>query len=124
MAGGRPTKYKEEYCQQLLEHLKEGYSYKTFAALVNVNTDTLYEWERKNKKFSEAKKEGVLHSLLFWEKKGITGMTTPGFNATVWIFNMKNRHGWRDKSSEEVKEEHQYSKATDERINELLNKAK
>ncbi len=28
---------------------------------------------------------------------GMTGKV-PGFNATIWIFNMKNRHGWADKT--------------------------
>lgn len=96
---GRPTRYKDEYCSMLAEHLKQGFSYETFAAVVGVNVDTLYEWEKRFPEFSEAKKNFWTASYLFWEKIGIDGVMgkIPGFNSTAWIFTMKNRFGWRDK---------------------------
>lgn len=116
---GRPSKYKPQYCLDLIIHMAEGYSYESFAALINVNPDTLYEWEKVHSEFSEAKKTAFVKNLLFWEKLGIDFVlnetheeeneeervykkTSKSLNPTVWIFNMKNRHKWRDKQKDEV----------------------
>lgn len=107
MPGGRPTKYKNRYCQALDEHMKEGFSYSSFAGLIGVHLDTLYAWERKHPEFSEAKKRGELKSLLHWEKLGMNGISgeIKGFNAATYIFNMKNRFGWADRN--EASQEHE-----------------
>ena len=96
---GRPTKYKEEYCQMLIDHMEKGFSFNSFAGIIRVNTDTLAEWRNKHKSFSDAQKLGRALSSLFWEKMGMAGAAgrVPGFNAATWIFNMKNRFGWKDK---------------------------
>jgi len=101
---GRPTKYRSEYCKMLIDHMTSGLSYQSFAAVVNVNIDTLYEWEKNNKDFSDAKRVGFTNNLHFWEKLGVLGAAgkVKGFNVTSWIFNMKNRHGWRDRVSLDV----------------------
>ncbi len=104
--GGRPTKFKPEYCEMLIKHMgTSGLSYETFAPTIGVDRDTLYHWETKHPKFSDAKKTALAQNKLFWEKIGLAGMTgqVPGFNATLWIFNMKNRHGWRDRIETENK---------------------
>jgi hypothetical protein len=47
--------------------------------------------------FQRAEKERIALCEVWWERQG-RRMTTDGQgNATVWIFNMKNRFGWRDK---------------------------
>jgi len=99
MPVGRPSKYQAKYCQMLIAHMEKGYSYTTFAATIRVNVDTLYAWEEKHKEFSEAKRDGFAQAEFYWEKMGISGATggLPGFNASTWIFNMKNRFKWRDK---------------------------
>ena len=108
---GRPTTYKPEYCQMLIEHMNGGYSFESFAGLIGVNKDTLYEWEKVNPEFSDSKKDGFEKSRLFWEKMGIdylvnkssssagVGSESTALNATVYIFNLKNRFPkeWRDK---------------------------
>lgn len=116
----RPTKYKKEYCQKLIEHMAKGYSFESFSAVVNVNQDTLHEWAKPkvSVEFSEAKKEAFAKCRLFWETIGIDGMlgkitrkvqkvdsygnkTTENVQVKIdvgmWIFNMKNRFGWKDR---------------------------
>lgn len=90
--------YLPEYDAMLIEHLKNGYMYQTFAAVVDVNLDTLYEWEKKYPSFKEAKEIGKPKFLWHWEKIGKAGMTgqIPHFNPSTWIFSMKNHHGWRN----------------------------
>lgn len=110
---GRPTKYRKEYCALLLEHMKDGLSFESFGGIVGVARHTLYDWEKVHPEFLHAKKEGESGSRLYWEKVGRDGLynetikdgdgmtVTKSINATIWIFNMKNRFKWRDKTEEE-----------------------
>lgn len=94
---GRPTKYKKEYCDALIGHMQKGLSYESFGGVVWVDRDTLYEWEKKHREFSDAKKIGASLCRKWWEEAGIDGMTSGSINAAIWIFNMKNRFPeWRD----------------------------
>lgn len=96
---GRPTKYKQEMCQQAIDFMAKGFSKHETAAELGITRETLYQWEKANDEFSYAIKEGENQSNLWWAKIGMAGMTgkISGFNAATWIFNMKNRHGWKDK---------------------------
>ena len=97
---GQPTKYKKEYCQKLVDFMAQGYSFEAFAGHVSVDRDTIYEWANVHKEFSDAKKEAFSKSREFWEQIALKNLHLPhqggSFNATVWIFNMKNRFGWKD----------------------------
>lgn len=115
MSGGRPTDYLPEHCQTLIEHMAKGYSYESFAGVVGTCKQTLYNWEKAHAEFLDAKKEAIEKCRLFWERIGIdhvvniseesktdegdTFKSTKSLNASVWIFNMKNRfpQEWREK---------------------------
>lgn len=109
---GRPTKYRPEFCQDLIDHMSKGYSYETFGAALydkygkefGVHKDTLYEWEKEHSDFSDAKKVAFMKCQQEWEELGIKG--TQGsfiaFSGSTWIFNMKNRFKWRDRSDIEL----------------------
>ena len=98
MPAGRPTKYRPEYCEMIIEHMAEGLSKEAFAGVIGVHKETIYNWAEANPEFSDAIKTGEVKSRLFWEKLGMAGASgSDEFNATAWIFNMKNRFGWRDK---------------------------
>jgi transcriptional regulator with XRE-family HTH domain len=109
MPAGAPTKYDPKYCGQLIAHMAGGLSYESFAAVVGVRRSTLYNWEKENPEFLDAKEKGVDLNLLFYERLGRAALVgqeitigkkkikLKNFNTTLWIFNMKNRHGWRDK---------------------------
>lgn len=102
---GRPSDYKPEYCELLIDHMSEGLSFESFGGVVGSHRDTLYEWTKVHPEFKEAREIGKSKSRLFWEKLGIEGLwgskEGPNLNATVWIFNMKNRFQWRDKQPDE-----------------------
>lgn len=105
--GGRPSKYKKEYCDLLVEKMGEGYSIEAFAGFIGVSKDTIYEWADQRDEFSDAKKEGEAQSRLFWERMGMAGMVgkVKNFNSAVWIFNMKNRFGWRDQPAMDLRDD-------------------
>jgi hypothetical protein len=122
----------------LLKHMAEGLSYEAFAGLIGVARKSLYNWEKEFPEFLEAKETGLEQGRLYWEKLGrdhilnqseYQGGST-SLNATIWIFNMKNRFGWRDKQpgESEVVVNNVSPALTDEqidaRIKELQEKAK
>lgn len=103
---GAPTKYIPAFCEMLIEHMRQGFSFDSFPATVfeetkgaiRVSKASLYIWEKKYPDFLDAKSIGTSLSFNKWEKMAQDALIagTP-FNAAVWIFNMKNRFGWRDR---------------------------
>lgn len=116
MTAGRPTDYKEEYCETIVDLMKDGASIAEVCRELNVAKDTFYNWKKKHPKFSDAIKEGLSLSQGWWEMKGRTGLDG-SVNSTMWFMNMKNRFGkikpdtqeeditWRDKQEVEAKVE-------------------
>ena len=97
MPAGAPTKYKPEFCQMLIDHMTQGLSYESFAAITETHKDSLYEWEKVHPEFSEAKKKGLALSQMWWEKvyaEHATGGIKTG--AATAIFAMKCKFQWRE----------------------------
>jgi len=96
---GRPTDYKEEYNELLINHMAEGYSFESFAGLIGTCKQTLYNWIETHPEFLDSKRKGFETSRYFWEGIGIKQAKTGVGNATAFVFNMKNRfpEEWREK---------------------------
>lgn len=96
---GRPTKYRKQYCQELVDHMRQGLSFESFGGVIGVSKQTLYEWMQRHPDFSDARRKGDTLSLLVWEKLGIAGMTAKikFFNGHIWALNMKSRFKWSDR---------------------------
>lgn len=96
---GRPTAYKPEYCEMLLQHCEEGYTFEAFAGRLRVCTQTLYNWEKEHPEFLEAKK-AALNVMLYSDQivlnHGAKGLIE-NYNAASQIFKMKAVHKWSDK---------------------------
>jgi len=88
--------------------MSQGFSYETFAAVIDVDRSTIYEWEKHHVEFSDAKKRAFDKCQLQWEKIGIglaLGQEKFRYGSTgSWAFNMKNRFGWTDKQEFTTKE--------------------
>ena len=96
---GRPTKYKKEMCQQVVDAMAKGYSKEAACAEIGIWYQTMQERVKSRPDFSVAVKRGEQLSALWWEKVGLAATIgkVPGFSSPTWIFNMKNRQGWADK---------------------------
>lgn len=104
MAGGRPTKYKPEMCKTVVECGAQGMTLAEMADAIGVTRQTLKEWVSDKPEFSYAVKEGLDKAQAWWERKGREAtFDSSGFNATSYIFQMKNRfkEDWRDKVEQE-----------------------
>lgn len=93
-----PGTYDPKWCDQLIEHAETGLSFEAFGATARVSKQTLYEWVKKYPEFADAKKLFESISLKWWEQTGMDGMNnkTAFFKTAVWIYNMRNRFGWKD----------------------------
>lgn len=82
MAAGRPTLYKDEYCDLILD-LTENYGLSVYelAMRLKVNVDTLYEWEKHHPEFSEAFTRARDNSLAWSFKVGRQNLESRNFNS-------------------------------------------
>ena len=94
---GRPTKYKPQMCETILELMKEGASLDEVRGELDISKDTLYRWKEDYEDFSDSIKRGVRMSQAWWEKQGRISLRDRDFNYTGWYMNMKNRFKWSDK---------------------------
>lgn len=90
---GRPSEYRPEYCEKLIEFLREGRAFEQFASQCDVSINTTYEWAKKHPEFREAKKRAEALSLNWWLEQGRLSLNKTVFRDTPWIFNMKCRFG-------------------------------
>jgi hypothetical protein len=100
----RPTEYKQEFCEKVIEYGKQGKSVAWMAAELGVSKDSLYEWAKVHEEFSDAFTRAKLESQRWWEDKGQEGMVAPGFNASIWSRSMAARfpEDWRESKGVEL----------------------
>lgn len=99
MPAGRPTDYREEHCDSVIEWGKLGKSRAWISAELSICRQTLANWEDAHPEFLDAMTRAKLFSQRWWEDAGQNGMTSDKFNATVWAKNMncRFRDEWVDK---------------------------
>jgi len=101
----RPTKYDPAMCDQIIALAGQGASKAEMALEIGVAYSTFDVWQNENEEFSEAVKEAEQISRGWWEREGrkATFGGHDGFNATSYIFQMKNRFSdhWKDKRETE-----------------------
>ena len=98
---GRPTKYKPEYCEEVVAFMGQGYSLTAFAGSIGICGDTARQWQHDHPEFSVAVKRGQAARTMCLEKTLIAGETGP--KVTAHIFALKNAapDEWRDKQQHE-----------------------
>ena len=123
---GQPTKYKPEYCQQLIDYFSiepleiireqeitgtEGGKYVSrrlpqrfpwfegFARKIGVHRNTLKNWCAEHPEFAEAYETAKDLQREFLVDIGLSGATSASFA----IFTMKNVCGWRDERDLKLK---------------------
>ena len=100
MPAGRPSKYKPEMCEIVIQCGRDGMGKAEMAAELGIAYSNFDRWQHEHPEFQDAVKEAVRQSQAWWEKMGriSTFGGTDGFNATSYIFQMKNRFRaeWND----------------------------
>lgn len=85
------SKFKIEYCDQVVQLGKEGKSPAQMAAHFDVSRQTIDNWADKHPKFLDAYARARVHAQAWWEEKGMSGMFSRDFNAQIWKKSMEAR---------------------------------
>lgn len=101
---GRPTEYRSEYCEQVIEWGAEGKSRTWMAAQLDVSRETIYEWMRLHPEFNDAMSRAQAKAQAHWEDMGQDGIRAKEFNGSVWTRSMAARFpdDWREKSEQTI----------------------
>jgi transposase len=106
MSAGRPTKYKEAYCDEVITHMAEGASLTSFAAEIGVARSSINEWMAAHPEFSEAVNVGKAKCAAWWEKinRSIAKDGGGTGSAQACALGLKNMAAddWREKSELDV----------------------
>ena len=91
MPAGRPTDYRQEYCEKVIELGRDGKSFAQMCSHFDIARSTIDEWARVHPEFSEALSRAKAHAQAWWEETGVKGMTADKFNAVVWKKSVEAR---------------------------------
>lgn len=106
---GRPrttlAKLPKTWRKQMLAIAADGGSQTEARVALGIGTSAWYTLTEDSAEFREAVKEAEAISAVWWEKSGRKLAIEGGGNSAIWIFNMKNRFGWRDKPEDGDRED-------------------
>ena len=96
--------YRDEYCDEIVDFLKDGHSLAAFAGHIGVGRETLYEWMKTRPEFADAVKRAQAKSILWWERRLLELAQSGQGSVPAIMFGLKNRAPgeWRDKVHAEV----------------------
>lgn len=101
---GRPTDYRAEYCEQVIDLGRQGKGHAQIAAALNQSRQTLYDWADAHPEFLGAMTRAKDLAQAWFEDMGQTGLMLPGFNASLWSKQVSCRYP--DDYRDVVKQEH------------------
>lgn len=107
MPAGRPSKYQDAYCNEVISHMAEGASLTSFAGEIGVARSTINEWIAQHPEFSEAVNVGKAKCASWWEKVNRTIAREGGGtgSAQACALGLKNmaKDDWVERSEIEIK---------------------
>ena len=101
------SKYTKACCDKVIELGRMGYHLEEMASELGVTRKTLYNWRQQHEAFNEAMDLAQTHSIAFWAglpRRQMLG-EVENLNPTQWIFTMKNKAGWVDRTEQSVTQE-------------------
>lgn len=100
---GRPSKYRPEYCDEIIELGKDGKSIAQMAAHFDVDKASVYDWAANHEEFSTALARAKAHSQKWWEDQAQKNLSDRNFNAQLWLKSVASR--FRDDYTERTQTE-------------------
>lgn len=101
---GRPTDYRPEFCERIVELGKQGYSQARMAADLDIAKATINLWASKHPDFMNALTRARTYSQSWWEREAQDGLKNREFNAAIWDKSVKSmfREDYTDRTVNEM----------------------
>lgn len=104
MPAGRPSKYKPEYCEQVLALGREGKSEAQISRDIDVPRSTMRDWAEKHDDFRQALTRAKDLSQAWWEDAAQNGEANSTIGPAIWKHSMNCR--FREDYADRVSQEH------------------
>lgn len=119
---GRPTAYKPEYCDLVIDHMGKGHSLTGFAGFIKVARDTVYEWMSVHPAFSDAVHVAKAARVNALEKRLI--VADKSAQAASMIFALKNAIPEEYAEVRNLRVEHnvKIEKLSDQQLREIIDR--
>ena len=88
---GRPSLYRPEYCETVIELGKQGKSITQMAAKLDLDKATLLRWKEEKEEFNTALTRALTYSQDWWENEAQLGLKDRNFNAAIWHKSVASR---------------------------------
>jgi hypothetical protein len=100
---GRPTKYKPEFCNLVVEYGKLGKSKAWICSELEIADNTMRTWCDEYPDFLQAMDVSQKYSQRWWEDAGQNGMLGKTIDASIWSRSMAARfpNDWRESNKVE-----------------------
>jgi hypothetical protein len=93
---GRPSLYRPEYCEMVVQAMATGVSLTAFAGMIGVSKDAVYEWMVQHSEFSNAVARGKPARLLHLERKLLAARYGAQCSAAIFALRNADPTEWRD----------------------------
>lgn len=113
---GRPTEYRPEYCQLVIEKMAEGLSLTAFAGFIRVSKQSIYEWIGEHREFSDAVSRARSARVLWLETKLLRSRKGAETSAAIFALRNADPSEWRDIRNVQHDHSHKIETLTDAQL--------
>lgn len=93
---GRPTIFKTEYSEQVIDLSKKGYTIAMICSDWGISERTFYYWKNKHESFRECFEIGRTAHKGYMERLLIDNLTNKNFNSIGWSMMMRCMHNYSE----------------------------
>jgi hypothetical protein len=97
MPAGRPTEYRPEFGEQIIEKMREGLSLTAAAADLGFHRQRAYEWAERHPEFADAIRFGRGARVSFLEKEMLSSDVGPRVTARIFALKNADPEEWRER---------------------------
>ena len=107
---GRPTDYRPEMGEQILDLMEQGFSLAAAASQIGVHRQRVYEWMERHPDFADTTRLAQVKRQFFLEKRLLTADQGPVVTSTIFALKNAGPDDWRDKQEIDHSGEVKYTK--------------
>jgi hypothetical protein len=117
--GGRPTEYRIEYCEMVIEAMAQGLSLTAFAGMIRKSREAVYSWISAHREFADAVARARAARTLWLEQKLLR--SRKGAETTAAMFALRNAQPdeWKDVRSVQHQHSHEIKQLSDAELNRI-----